>query len=120
MNVLLQEENEAMRAAIGPMLAAHGMSLIEAASAWEAAALAARRRPDVVLLSAADVCSGGGDMPALLAGRIPTLLLGGTDADAERFPVDGCLPYPFDAEGLLSGICSVVGSDAPECRLAEV
>ena len=123
MKVLLQDENAAMRAAIRPLLAARGMDLLEAASPWEAAALAARERPDVVLLSAADVCCGGHEVPALLASRarrISTLLLGGTAADARRFPVDGCLTYPFDAEALLAGICSAIGRVAPECQLAEV
>jgi len=50
MKVLLQDENEAMRAAIRSMVAGQGMSLIEAGSPWEAAAVAARQRPDIVLL----------------------------------------------------------------------
>jgi len=126
MRVLLQDENEAMRAVIRPMLAGHGMSLIEAVSPWEAAALAARHQPDIVLLSAADVYYSGREVPGLLASRarqIPTLLLGATEprsTQAQRFPVDGYLPYPFDAERLLAAICSVVGSDAPECQLVEV
>jgi DNA-binding response OmpR family regulator len=123
MKVLLQDGNEAMRAAIRPMLAAHGVGLLEAGSPWEAAAVAARHEPDIVLLSAADVYSAGREVPALLAGRtrrIPTLLLGGTAGDARRFPVDGCLPYPFDAQRLLASISSVLGSIAAEYRLAEV
>jgi len=121
--VLLQDEDEAMRAAIRPMLAAGGIGLVEAGSPWEAAALAARHQPDVVLLSVADVYCNGREVPALLASRakrIPTLLLGATEADVRRFPVDGCLPYPFDAEGLLARICSIVGSGTPECPLMEV
>lgn len=123
MKVLLQDGNEAMRAAIRPMLAGRGLGLIEAGSPSEAAAAAAQHQPDVVLLSAADVYSAGRDVPALLAGRsrrIPTLLLGGTPSDTRRFPVDGCLPYPFDAQGLLAGIDSVLASTPAEHQLAEV
>ena len=126
MKVLLQEQADALRAVIRPMLAGHQMSVIEVKDPWEAAALVARDAPDVVLLSATDVYERGRDVPQLLASgplRTPTLILGASEPRSmhvSRLPVDGYLPYPFDAPRLLQAIKSVVAAGARQTLAAEV
>ncbi len=126
MKVLLQEQDEAMRAVIRPMLAARGLTTIEATSPWEAAALASRCRPDIVLLSATDVYCSGREVPGLLANRAvrtPTLLLGASQPCSNRadtLPVDGYMPYPFDAQQLCAAIEALVTIDFPAPRQVEV
>ncbi|HEY8695130.1 MAG TPA: hypothetical protein VIR57_20565 [Chloroflexota bacterium] len=119
MKVLLQDEDDGMRALIRPMLAGHHVSVIEAKNAWDVPAMVARHEPDVVLLSAADIYGPGRDVPDVLAsrsGRPRLLLLGATEprsAQAPRLPVDGYLPYPFEAERLLAAIDWVLQACAP-------
>ncbi|HVA23472.1 MAG TPA: hypothetical protein VMW62_03690 [Chloroflexota bacterium] len=119
MKVLLQDQDDGMRALIRPMLAGHHVSVIEAKNAWDVPAMVARHEPDVVLLSAADIYGPGRDVPDVLAsrsGRPRLLLLGAMEprsAQAPRLPVDGYLPYPFEAERLLAAIDWVLQACAP-------
>ncbi len=125
MKVLLQDRDDAMRAVVRPMLARHGTSVLEARDPWEAARTAMRELPDVVLLSAADVHDGGLEVPAVLAARSPgtrTLLLGASEPHSPRLglpPVDGYLPFPFDATRLRAAIAGVLAG-AREPLLPEV
>jgi DNA-binding response OmpR family regulator len=126
MRVLLQEHDEPVRALIRPMLEVHGNSVIEAKDPWDAARIATLEAPDIVLLSAADVYYRGLEVPRALAAGSPrsrVLLIGATEphgARSPRLPVDGYLPYPFDAARLMNAIQGLLADAASASRSVEV
>ena len=124
MKVLLQEHDAAVRALIRAMLEGSGTSVQETKEPWDAARIAGREAPDVVLLSATDVYWSGLDVPGVLAAAWPrprVLLVGAAEPrkPGARLPVDGYLPFPFTAARLLGAIEALL-APALEPALAEV